>query len=715
MKRFLSLLVVFAMLVACVPNFVSASYEPLPDVITGSFGNGVTWELDSADQHLYISGEGDIPDLEDGERSVWYDYASHISTLTIGDSIRWVGKDAFRDLYWLEKATVGSGVYYVAEGAFSNCENLGQIWILNPNCIIDREYGTLGQPELSDVTVYAPKFSDAELFAQEFGYGLVSLLDCEKGWHDPIQTILREVTCTEDGEASYVCKECSYSYTAILRSWGHSYQRTELVGYDLYSCKNCPASYTVITAVPIEEGETTTTEPFCCMIKYFVFTPAYSHDYIVSSYGTGESGGAMLFIHLYDEDGNTLMYNHDMTWDNSEPSVSYYLEAGKQYYIGVGSSYQNRYQAICTMVKAQYNNLEETTLSVGSCWEKGQILYTCACGCGYSYVEETDYYHETVDGLCTLCGCDTNVVVYHTLNLASDISANLLVKKELLEGYDMDTVYMESYVEIYDNVQKKELRVIITRPVDKGDYYYFTIDGLTAVNMNDSIASILYGEKNGELCYSPMDDYSIAEYAYNQLENPNADWKLRTLCADMLRYGAKAQIFKGYRLDNLADSAMTDMHLSWLSDSTAVEFGNNNVVRNDCENATVKWVGKSLDLKSKVNVKFIFSLDSYTGELSELSLRVRYLNSKDEETTIVLEEAEVYNEKYGFYAFTLDSLLAAELRTVLYAQIFAGDEPVSCTVEYSADTYGNNKKDDLLELCIALFAYSDSARAFFDE
>ncbi|MBR4309263.1 MAG: hypothetical protein IKT58_06685 [Oscillospiraceae bacterium] len=53
------------------------------------------------------------------------------------------------------------------------------------------------------------------------------------------------------------------------------------------------------------------------------------------------------------------------------------------------------------------------------------------------------------------------------------------------------------------------------------------------------------------------------------------------------------------------------------------------------------------------------------------------------------------------------------IHSVLSVQILDGEVPVSATLQYSADTYGNNKSGDLLELCEALFAYSDSAKAFF--
>jgi hypothetical protein len=67
----------------------------------------------------------------------------------------------------------------------------------------------------------------------------------------------------------------------------------------------------------------------------------------------------------------------------------------------------------------------------------------------------------------------------------------------------------------------------------------------------------------------------------------------------------------------------------------------------------------------------------------------------------------------GVYAFTVDTLLAAELRTVVSVQVYEGETPVSCTLQFSADTYGNGRTGDLLDLCKALFAYSDSAKIYF--
>ncbi len=346
--------------------------------------------------------------------------------------------------------------------------------------------------------------------------------------------------------------------------------------------------------------------------------------------------------------------------------------------------------------------------------DNGDGTHTEGCSrCDRALVKE----HTFVAGTC-ICGATETVQesvwkINHTLNLASDISVNLVVSKSLLAGFDMDTVYVLAEVDTYTGNTKTGVKSVKLLPVEQGSYYYFTLNGLNAVNMNDTIRSVLYGTKNGQLYYSPVDEYSIATYAYSQMNNAGRPQNLKALCAELLRYGAKAQIFKSYRTDSLADAAMTEEHKAFLSDMDSVVFGNTNVVLEDLANAPIQWEGKSLDLASKVAVKFVFSMGSYTGELADLTVRVSYEDIYGATKTLTIGNAELYNEARGYYAFTLDALLAAELRSVLSVQIYAGETPVSCTMQYSADTYGNNKKGDLLELCKALFAYSDSAKIYF--
>ena len=99
--------------------------------------------------------------------------------------------------------------------------------------------------------------------------------------------------------------------------------------------------------------------------------------------------------------------------------------------------------------------------------------------------------------------------------------------------------------------------------------------------------------------------------------------------------------------------------------------------------------------------------------MSELTLRIRFVDVSGKVATHTVKGAEVYNPTQNWYNFDVDTLLAAELRSVVSAAIYNGDTQVSSTLVYSADTYANGKTGTLLTLCKALFAYSDSAKAYF--
>ncbi len=398
------------------------------------------------------------------------------------------------------------------------------------------------------------------------------------------------------------------------------------------------------------------------------------------------------------------------------------------------------YHTVCDIRQAQAPTCTQDGYTCGStCTICGQVLEVSqsipATGHSYTYTDIGDGTHTEACTLCNssvtgehtftdgscICGAvevlvptvDKEITIGHTLNLASDISVNFVVSGAAFEGFDMDTVYAECRYYDYVGNERGEERVIILNPVPNGKYYYFTLEGLTAVHMTNELTTVIYGTKDGQPYYSPTDTYSIADYAYSQLGKEGVADSLKTLCADLLRYGTNAQIYKGYRTDALADSAMSDAHRAYLSDIDNVTFGNTNLYLNDLEIAPVAWVGKALNLDSKVELKFIFNAKNYDGELSELNLQVAYTDAKGNPKTATVDHCEVYNENLGYYSFTLDTLLAAELRSVVSVQVYAGGTPVSCTLQYSADTYGNNKTGTLLDLCKALFAYSDSAKAYF--
>ncbi len=367
--------------------------------------------------------------------------------------------------------------------------------------------------------------------------------------------------------------------------------------------------------------------------------------------------------------------------------------------------------------------------------------HKASCSCGYSKSEGHSYTYEGVDAMTHTVGCtscdlsetashtyengtcicgeqegkepvvDETLVINHSLNLASDISINFAVRMDYLEDYVNH--YLVCEIPVYEGNVQTGTRTVAVEPVAAGSFYYYTLTGVTAVQMGDVITAQLHMEKEGQPYLSKVDTYSIAQYAYAQLNKETTADSLKTLCADLLRYGKEAQVFKSYRTDALADAPMTEAHRAWLSDAESVTFGSNNQILPDLDSPSVTWVGKVLDLDSKVCLKYVFAPTDYTGPVEDLILIVRYVNHAGETVEVTLTDPVLYNPAMKGYAFTFDGLLAAELRTVTEVAVYAGDTRVSQTLRYSPDTYGNNKTGQLLTLCKALFAYSDTAKAHF--
>ncbi|MBR4309340.1 MAG: carbohydrate-binding domain-containing protein [Oscillospiraceae bacterium] len=373
--------------------------------------------------------------------------------------------------------------------------------------------------------------------------------------------------------------------------------------------------------------------------------------------------------------------------------------------------------ADCGVVLVQQTTIQRLGHSF-SYTDNGNGNHSGACiRCGKTQAAASHSYDA--DGVCTACGegskpaptLDASVKIYHSLNLASDISINYVVFASQLSAYD--SCYMECVLPVYSGNTLTGTRTIRMEPEAKGAYYYFTLTGVNAVQMGDMIEATVYMSKDSADYMSNTDSYSVADYAYAQLEKAEAADALKSLCADLLRYGAAAQTYKEYRTDALVDAEMTLDQLFYLSDLGSVGFGNNNTILDDLADPQITWVGKTLSLDSKVTLKFVFSTASYTGSVEDLSLRVTFTNYAGEECQVILTGAEAYGSSGNRYSFDFDGLLAAELRKVVNVAVYAGDTQLSQTMSYSADTYGIGKTGTLGELCKALMAYSDSALAYF--
>ena len=305
--------------------------------------------------------------------------------------------------------------------------------------------------------------------------------------------------------------------------------------------------------------------------------------------------------------------------------------------------------------------------------------------------------------------------VGHTLALEQGISVNFLINKADLEGYD--SYSFSTKIAQYEDGTITDYIYCESTTKDAGQYIRCTATGVNATRMNDTVCLDAKLVKDGEILFVE-EFYSIATYAYSQLNKEETDDSLKTLCAEMLRYGSLAQSYKGYRTDALADAEMTDVHRSYLSDLDAVTFDSINGQADDLPDAPIKWVGKTLDLQSNVSLRCVFDYSGY-GKYStstyNLCLAIRYTDVYGQEHVTYSYKRDYIGSGSTHYSIAFNDLAIVNLRVPLELQIVeeSGKVPVSNPMYYSISSYGSGKTGPLLTLCQALMAYSDSTRAYF--
>ena len=561
--------------------------------------------------------------------------------------------------------------------------------------------------------------------------------------HDPVEVAEVPATCTEKGTTAGVkCRHCAYIFSGCekIKKLGHDLVVQNKVpgtctseGYtgDEY-CLRCNTVVTQGTVIPAPGHNVVTdpavdatctadgkTEGSVCSTCGEVFSastviPATGHTTVIlpgkeaTCVATGLTEGSYC-----STCGEVLVAQTVIAPKGHTPQI---VPGTPATCLGSGLT-DGQICADCGVVLVQQTTIQRLGHSYAYT-DNGNGTHSGACiRCGKAQSATAHTYDG--NGVCTACGeggtqapeVVDGIKIYHSLNLASDISINYAVVADQLSAYE--NIYMECVLPVYENNTLVGTQEIRLEPEARGSYYYFTLTGVTAVQMGDNIEATLYMSKDGAAYATPADNYSVADYAYAQLDKAGNSESLKALCANLLRYGSFAQLYKEYRTDALVDATMELEDLLYLSELETVTFGNHNSILDDLTDPQITWVGKSLSLDSKVVLKFVFSTSGFSGKAEDLKLRVTYKDYEGVEQEAVLTKPAVYGTSGNRYSFDFDGLLAAELRNVVDVAIYYGETQVSQTMRYSVDTYGNGKTGTLGDLCKALVAYSDAALAYF--
>ncbi len=181
---------------------------------------------------LYTSSDFEYIILDDNTVEIT-NYFGSAETLEIpatldGHKVAGIGSCAFMNDS-LTSVTIPASVTFIDWDAFSACEKLTDVYILNKECAINNEYDNSTIP--SNTTIHGYAGSTAESYAKEHGNKFVAI--CA---HSNMEKVpAKAATCTEDGNVEYYhCPDCNKNFKdkdgkeevtdVVVKATGHNYE-----------------------------------------------------------------------------------------------------------------------------------------------------------------------------------------------------------------------------------------------------------------------------------------------------------------------------------------------------------------------------------------------------------------------------------------------------------------------------------------------------------
>ena len=411
-------------------------------------------------------------------------------------------------------------------------------------------------------------------------------------------SVVTAPTCTEAGFTTHTCTKCGGSYIDSRKAaLGHHYDEgkttvepdCESDGWKKFACTACGITKTEVVPAEGHSYAAQVTAPTCTGQGYTTHICAACGDYYFDGY-------VQALGHSYDDgrislepgcatDGEKTYLcgtcgavktevvpanGHDY---HSEVITATCTQDGyvKHTCQVCGDSYTDAYAAA---FGHSYNHGVITTAA--GCETQGIKTYTCAA-CGDTQTEILDALgHSYRDGACVRCnGSDPDYVApvnrpvislsYPTVSFKDEILVNIY-----FEGSNMEDV-VEAGLIIYStrvsnwSIHNAETVVPGYHYVESHERYCVTTNGISAKNIGDTLWFSIYTKlSDGSCYYTNLVDYSPEMYAYSLLGSGDAD--LDHLLIAMLNYGAAAQLYFGYRTDDLVNKYLTQEQQSMVED-----------------------------------------------------------------------------------------------------------------------------------------------------
>ena len=305
-----------------------------------------------------------------------------------------------------------------------------------------------------------------------------------------------------------------------------------------------------------------------------------------------------------------------------------------------------------------------------------------------------DLYPVSVDG------------VINVVEPVSEITGtNMALGENLTVNYYAKLLATETAAKMVFTMNNQTVEVAGVQNAD--GLYVYAFSGVAPHRMGDNIKAEL---KLGDKVLDTVEEFSAKDYCINILDSDAAALNitedqyayLTVLVADLLEYGAMAQVYNQYNTDALvnADSRVAANKSSW-TDINAIK-------------------GKFSIGTSAVDGWGITAATVYFYDVNSLYIKVKaddptaivYVENYDE--MIELSACE-YDETTGVYLVKITDLAPADYGTKFTIGLYTADFDEVQTLTYSVAAYVRNVQDqttDMANLAKAVYTYALSAVAY---
>ena len=397
-----------------------------------------------------------------------------------------------------------------------------------------------------------------------------------------------------------------------------------------------------------------------------------------------------------------------------------------------------------------------------TCTEEGNVAYwKCSCGkyfsdaactteiaesqitlealghSDYQYTDNGDGTHKVTCGVCSevITASEAHVYVEGTCPCGAT-ETPVVPKDENLKFLNVSLslqeciqfTYMAKYTGVLNNYDsyyvafsRNDFKDGLVENQDSGykystRYHCFSYS-VWSMQMNDEITATLYGVKDGVIYEGETVVKSVRDYVEEKFSAVNEATKL--VYANMLQYGAMAQVNFAYDTENLVTTGLRDEITAYITTEAPATVNQTAATNNGL--TAVKLAQNALGTQDAVKLQYVLNIG--TSDVNSLYAVATWVNEKGE-TVEKRYEGSQFTKQGKYYIVLVDGLNAVNGKVPVSLTVYdastnaAVSETFTCSIQsqvYARQTATNNTtaKVNALNLMNALMNYYNACEALF--